>query len=201
MGKLVHGLGINDVDYKISRSIELPKTDGKRNQKIVWICPYYQKWQNMLYRCGEKYQKAHPSYTGCTIHPDWIYLSSFIKWVDSQPNKDWQTSFLDKDVLRVGNKVYSPNNCAFVEERVNKFILDRSAARGEYLIGCYLHRGKFKAKCGNPFTKESDTLGYFHTELEAHLAWKAKKHELACQLADLQSDPRVAEALRKRYSN
>jgi hypothetical protein len=47
---------------------------------------------------------------------------------------------------------------------------------------------------------KSRHIGYFKTELEAHKAWQARKHEYALQLADLQSDERVAEVLRTKYA-
>jgi hypothetical protein len=40
----------------------------------------------------------------------------------------------------------------------------------------------------------------FPTELEAHKAWQARKHELACMLADLQTDDRIASRLREMYA-
>ena len=59
---------------------------------------------------------------------------------------------------------------------------------------------KFEAQCSNPFSKDRGYLGLFDNELEAHKTWQAKKHEHACRLADIQGDPRAAEALRKRYA-
>ena len=58
----------------------------------------------------------------------------------------------------------------------------------------------YRAYCNNPFKDKKLHLGSFITELEAHKAWQAKKHEYALQLADLQEDPRVADALRQRYA-
>ena len=62
----------------------------------------------------------------------------------------------------------------------------------------------YEAHCCNPFLPKNVSrslyLGRFKTELEAHKAWQAKKHEYALQLAELQDDPRVAEVLRERYA-
>ena len=41
--------------------------------------------------------------------------------------------------------------------------------------------------------------GVFTDPLVAHEAWRAKKHDLVLQYAEMQSDPRVAEALKLRY--
>lgn len=55
-------------------------------------------------------------------------------------------------------------------------------------------------QCGNPFTGERGYLGLFSTPEEAHEAWRKRKHELAQLVADTESDMRVVEALKKRYS-
>lgn len=59
--------------------------------------------------------------------------------------------------------------------------------------------GKYLSCVSNPFTGKGEMLGKFDTELEAHLAWKARKHELACQLAELETDPRIVKVLQTRY--
>ena len=58
--------------------------------------------------------------------------------------------------------------------------------------------GKFRASCSNPFTQKREHLGYFTCEQEAHEAWLERKLELAHELAAIQEDPRVAEALVER---
>ena len=83
----------------------------------------------------------------------------------------------------------------------NKFLLDSAASRGEWPVGVHWkeRNKKFQSMCCNPFTKKYEYLGLFTCPNQAHEAWKARKYELACQLADLQTDERVAEALRVRY--
>ena len=188
--KLVYGIGINDANYVIETRV-----DGKRVK-----CPYYRTWVNMLERCySEKLQECYPTYKGCSVCPEWIYFMHFRAWMMKQ---DWKGRQLDKDLLAVGNKVYSPDTCVFVDRATNSFTTDRAKLRGEYPIGVRFHKpsGKFIAQCCNPFTKKQEYLGYFTCEHQAHLAWKKRKHELACQLAHLQPDPRVAAALRTRYA-
>lgn len=83
------------------------------------------------------------------------------------------------------------------------FMTDRAAARGEWPIGVSWQKsaGKFKAYCHNPFTCKQEHLGMFTDHDAAHEVWRARKHELSCQYADRQTDPRIANALRKRYSS
>jgi hypothetical protein len=194
---LLYGVGFNDVDYRVYRTANI---DGK--YKNIWICPYYRKWADLLKRCFcEKLQQNRPTYKGCSLFEDWLYFSNFIKWVDNQPNKDWQNCDLDKDLLLQNNKFYSPENCVFVGSKVNSFILKKTDG-GHYLTGVYwnIKNNKFLAQCTDPFGLNGRYIGLFDSELEAHKAWQAKKHEYACQLADLQEDPRVAKALRERYA-
>lgn len=199
--KLVRGVGINDADYVTERKETIGYVNGKQKLKLIWFCPFYRAWANMLARCYSiKTQERQPTYKGCSITEEWKTFSVFKKWMISQ---DWVGNHLDKDLLIEGNEVYSPETCVFVTQTVNSFTTDRSAARGEFLIGVSWHKsaGKFQSKCSNPFTKKEEYLGYFAHEQEAHEAWLKRKLELAYELAAIQTDSRVAESLINRYSN
>lgn len=187
--KPVFGVGINDLDRDVSWKI-----DGKK-----FMCPLYRTWQNMLGRCYDaKFHQRHASYMGCYVVEGWVKLSVFEKWMLSQP---WQGNQLDKDILIPGNKTYSPETCAFVSGKLNRFILDSSATRGEWPVGVrWNKRDKaFQAEIRNPFSGNKEGLGYYDNPEDAHLAWRKRKHELACIYAEQQTDPRVAQALRTRY--
>ena len=196
--KLVFGVGINDADY-VTDVREI--MNGKK--VLVWRCPFYRTWVSMLERCySEREHQRHPTYVGCKVCDEWLLFSNFKRWMEQQ---DWQGKQLDKDLLIEGNKVYSPETCIFVDVKINSFVTDNGATRGDYMIGVNLdkRRNKFQTRCCNPFTRKQEYLGLFTTELEAHLAWKTRKHELACQLADSEyvTDERLANALRTRYLN
>lgn len=199
--RLVHGVGVNDADYVTEKKETIGYVNGKQKQKLVWICPYYRVWRSMLERCySTKYQENRPTYKGCSVSEDWLTFSVFKSWMEAQ---DWEGKQLDKDLLFVGNKAYSAETCVFVTQMVNKFANGNGAIRGEWLIGvCWnKERGKFQSSCHNPFTKKPESLGYFTCELEAHEAWLKRKIELAHELAAIQTDERVAEALINRYTN
>ena len=188
--KLVHGVGVNDADYFVYEY---------ENCKMVWICPYYRAWKNMLTRAYYyKCKNMQPTYDDVTVCEEWHSFMCFRSWMETQ---DWKGNHLDKDILVLGNKVYSPDTCVFVSRTINNFTTDRINHRGEWPLGVHLHKktGKFRGKCSNPFTGELEHLGLFKSPDQAHQAWKKRKHELACQLADTQADERVAEALRIRY--
>jgi len=140
--KLVCGVGINDADYEVQ-----PIINGKRV-----MCPFYAKWVGMLERCySEKFQNKWPTYIGCYVILDWIYFSNFKYWMQTQP---WEGKHLDKDILFPGNKVYGPYTCVFVDQKVNMFLTDSGATRGQYPIGVYYHKEsrKFSSVCSSVTT-------------------------------------------------
>ena len=196
--RLIQGVGVNDADYNVTKHTIV---DG--NYKIIWRCPYYRTWASMLNRSySKKFQLRNGTYRGCSVCDQWLIFSNFKSWMETQ---DWEDKQLDKDLLKEGNRVYCPEYCIFVDSKINTFVLDSCAARGQYMLGVSWDKcgNKYQSHCSNPFSGKYERLGRFTTELEAHLAWKTRKHELACLLADSEycTDPRLAEALRTRYAN
>lgn len=182
MARLVQGVGLNDV-----RSWD----KGKR-------CPFYSRWSDMLKRCySEKYHVTKPSYAECSVCDDWLTLSKFKSWMEEQ---DWEGKQLDKDLLIPGNKEYSPEACVFIANDVNQFINSGGISKSNGSLEGVTwmeEKGKYKAQAGNKGA--NGYIGLFLTEEGGHKAYLMRKYEMAVRLASLQSDPRVAEALLKRY--
>ena len=200
MNKLVYGVGVNDLGYRTQVWEELPKNGGKRVMKSVFLCKYYAAWKNMIERCySKKFLENRPSYIDTSVCSEWLYATAFKKWMEQQ---DWSGKCLDKDIIVPRSKLYSPDTCAFVLQATNSFVIASDACRGDYLIGVDLCKptGKYRALCNNPFSGKQEYLGYFSTQEEAHEAWRRRKHELAQLVAATESDMRVVEALKKRYS-
>ena len=199
MSKLVYGVGVNDLGYRTNVYEWVTNEKGERVRKLVFRCPYYEAWMNMLERCySKKYQERNPSYIGTSVCREWLSATAFKKWMEQQ---DWQGKCLDKDIILPGSRLYSPDTCAFVLQATNNFVA-RDASRGEWPVGVYLCKqtDRYRARCQNPFTGKPENLRLFSTPGEAHEAWRKYKHELAQLVAATESDPRVVEALKKRYS-
>ena len=168
-----------------------PYTNGRASRP-------YSVWQGMLRRCySEKQQDNQPTYKQCTVFEGWHNFQNFAEWfVDKYPcdGKDYA---LDKDLKVIGNKVYSPCTCMFVTQSVNSFIVDCKSSRGRFMIGASysLAAKKFISHCSNLLVGEKEYLGSFNTELEAHLAWRKRKSELAYELAMTQDREEVKQAL------
>lgn len=196
--KLVYGVGVNDSENQTS-VCKVKTVEGKRIYNRLWKCPYYERWVNMLQRCySNEFLNRNPSYLNCIVCEEWLTFSNFITWMEQQ---DHEGKHLDKDLLYNGNKIYSPETCVFVDQRTNKFVLEKAGKVSPYPVGVYFEkaRQKYVAECTDPFGVNGKFIGRFDTPEEAHKAWQAKKHEYACMLADLQEDERVAKALRTRY--
>lgn len=110
-GTPLFGLGVNDVEY----AVNITRGEGKY-RKIVWRCPYYQKWVNMLDRVYGNTDR--PTYRHVKVCEDWLSFANFKMWMEKQ---DWFGKELDKDLLGNGD-LYSPNTCMFVSKKVNMLL-------------------------------------------------------------------------------
>jgi len=183
--KAVFGIGINDANYLTKINI---------NNKII-VCPYYQKWKNILLRCySPKTHEKFPTYKECFVCDEWLTFSNFKSWMEKQ---DWQGKHLDKDLLVQGNKEYSPSKCLFVTPQINTLLTSRTGGRGEFMLGVYFYKphGKFRAKC-RCINGGLLHLGYFCSETEAHKAYKKYKYALIAKIAKEQEEPLKSALLR-----
>lgn len=189
--KLIYGVATNDADYTTEKREDLGCVDGKRKRRLLWRCPFYTAWKSMLRRCySTACKNRQPAYKDVTCCEEWLLFSNFKKWMEQQ---DWRGKQLDKDIISPGNKQYSPVNCAFVRQATNLFVVDGNCFNS--LIG-----EKYVARCHNPITRRNEHLGLFSSQSEARYTWMKRKHELSQLVAKMETDQRVAEALKKRYS-
>lgn len=184
----VCGVGVNDSPTVISWVV-----DGKHV-----TCPFYAVWHSMLHRCyNPKLHAEYPTYANCSVVPEWLTFTNFKAWMATQA---WEDRRLDKDLLVPGNKLYGPDTCVFVSHKVNAFVLDCNARRGQYKQGVSLFKrdGRFLATINLDGVKRH--IGLFKTELEAHKAWVLAKIAQA-ETLDYCSDMRVKHAVIGRYTD
>ena len=197
--KRVCGIGINDADYNVTIHDETGK-------KIIWTCPYWEKWRGMLKRCYlSSYHVTNPTYVGCTVCEDWHLFSNFKSWMETQ---DWENKQLDKDLLIYQNKVYSPETCCFISQSLNKFMTKNNACRGDLPLGVAMetkHKNgeyvcRLKYRSAISYDNHSTRIGGFETIEEAHRAWQSEKMRLTYVLFEKESDDKVREGLFRVYS-
>ena len=181
--KLVCGIGLNDAPYMTNL-----RTNGKQ-----LICPFYRTWKGMLVRCyDKKFHTRQPRYKGCSVCEEWLSFMTFRAWMVEQ---DWEGKCLDKDILILGNKHYSPETCLFVPSHVNTLLSDCAARRGKYPQGV--------CKIGNAFMArvsrygERGMLGCFSTPEEAEAAYLKAKATHVIEVAETEAEPLKSALLRQ----
>ena len=154
----------------------------------------YEVWVKMLQRCfDEKFQIKRPTYKGCKVCTEWLNFQVFAEWFyNNYYEIEGERMHLDKDILIKGNKIYSPNTCVFVPQRINTLFIKRNKVRGEYPIGVSYHKmsKKFIVHCNVYDYKKNKkiNLGYYSTPEEAFNVYKEFKENYIKKVADLYKD-------------
>ena len=142
----VYGVGyIGQGKYKTS-------VNGKNTEA-------YKTWKNMLRRCYDPYEiNREPVYIDCYVCDEWLCFQNFAEWYYKNYYEcNNEEMHLDKDILIKGNKIYSPETCVFVPQRINSLFTKSDASRGKYPIGVSWHKAsnKFMTQC-SIFDKENN---------------------------------------------
>lgn len=169
--RLVYGVGINDI----------------QDCAIGNTC--YEIWHGILQRTvNEKYKSSHKAYKDASICDEWLLLSNFKAWYDEHYIEGW---CIDKDLLGLNTKKYSPETCCFVPIEINSALTREKFSRG-LPIGVMKKKGKFIAVCRHKF------LGTFNTVKDAEKAYLKEKKKRIIELANKWKDkiePRAYNAL------
>ena len=157
----------------------------------------YRKWQGMLERCySEKYQIKRPTYIGCSVSEDWFNFQVFANWFYDETNGYKEGYQLDKDILKKGNKIYSPETCCFVPQEINTLLVKNDSKRGNLLIGVRKNGNGFQARLN--INGDTKIIGTYSTQEQAFLVYKEEKESYIKYLADKIKDnisPKVYNAL------
>ena len=91
-------------------------------------------------------------------------------------------------------KLYSPNNCMFVPQRINTLFVKCDKVRGEYPVGVYYNKQnkKFRAQCSVYNFEENKQkqiyLGLYDTSEKAFQIYKKFKEKNIKDMADYYKD-------------
>lgn len=175
----VYGAGISGNKYPII-------VDGEQSKE-------YSIWRSIIGRSFYKKAKdKQPTYKEVICCEEWLLFENFYEWLHKQPNfNKWfngERWAVDKDILNKGNKVYSPENCCLVPQKVNGLFAKSDAARGDYPIGVAKVNSGYMARCKNPFTNVMEYLGVYTTPEKAFLAYKKYKEKAIKQMAQEEYD-------------
>lgn len=164
MIKTVYGVGY------MGNGRHMAAIKGKRTKAYV-------AWGNMMSRCySVAYKKNGKSYEGCTVHDDWHNFQNFAEWYEGNYVEGYE---VDKDLLFIGNKIYSEKTCVLVPQWLNVFANSDKSIRGDCPVGVSERKGKggFESYCN--FEGKRIHLGVFSSKESAHNAWMEKKLNIA----------------------
>ena len=137
----------------------------------------YNSWTGILERCySSKLHKKHPTYKGCTVSEEWLYLDNYKVWFDKNHKPSWE---VDKDLLLKGNKHYSKENCRFIPKSLNNLIKTNKTLKKSGLMAEVV----YQEQCSNnPYLvyisvggTSREYLGAYPCESLAFIVYKSNK--------------------------
>lgn len=145
----------------------------------------YRAWKDMLRRCYGNGADM-PTYHSCEVCEEWHNFQNFAKWhEDNYYEIEGEEMHLDKDWLKKGNKMYSPDTCVFAPRTINELLVNKRANRGWLPVGVYESHHLYGAKCSHPWKSPSVTvLGTFATPAQAFRAYKHYKEQVIKEVAE-----------------
>ena len=85
----------------------------------------YSVWTSMMDRCYGK-RERYPAYIDCEVCEEWLNYQNFAKWYkENYYPLGTERMHLDKDILVKGNRLYSPETCLIIPQRVNMIFMTK----------------------------------------------------------------------------
>ncbi len=147
--------------------------DTKTNTKV------YMSWKNMLDRCyGVQNKKLHPAYFDISeVCDEWLNFQNFADWYEEKEYKVEGRLHLDKDILCPRNKIYAPDKCILVPQRINMLFMNKPNNRG-------LSNGIRRCVHGYSTKYNNKELGVYATLEEAYSVYIQRKKEEITKVAN-----------------
>ena len=141
-------------------------------------------WIGMIDRCyNENIREKYKAYSDCLICDEWQCYQNFRRWYDKEfYNVGTERMHIDKDILYKNNRVYSPNTCLLVPQRINMLFMHKPNKYG-------LPNGIQPTDSGKYYSKyNGKTIGTFDTVEEAAIAHDKEKKKAVIEVANEYKD-------------
>lgn len=143
----------------------------------------YTTWLSRLSACYNPKNNRSHNYQSAEIHPDWHNFQNFAKWYYTQVRLYGKNGSVDKDLLFLGNTLYSEHTCSYIPNSINCLFVGNtgsmingasySKSTGKWVA--QLQEGLLNSKGKRAVTR----LGKFDTKDEAVGAYiKAKVYKI-----------------------
>lgn len=92
----------------------------------------YNVWHDMIRRCySEKSKEKFQAYFHiCMVSKLWHNYQNFAEWFNENKYEVDGRLHIDKDILYPGNKIYCPDTCLLVPQRINMLFLNKPNKKG-----------------------------------------------------------------------
>jgi hypothetical protein len=136
----------------------------------------YHTWRGMLRRCYQDSGTAKTYYGIISVCKDWWCYEVYEKWYNDNVIEGFQ---VDKDFTVVGCKIYSPETCCFIPNKINAILgkkTNNTVRIHEGLpvgVSYHIRDKKYTSQCFDG--DKLQHFGYHDTPEEAFLAYKPMK--------------------------
>lgn len=139
-------------------------------------------WSGMLERC---YTDRQISYANCSVCEEWHNYYNFKLWYDKHKYDINERLEVDKDVLKNGEKIYSPNTCLLLPRTINGYIASATCRKKDGLpTGVYKQKNglfkvikNFDGRQEKRFTNLNDATDWYLKEKNKHFQKILLKYE------------------------
>lgn len=140
--------------------------------------PEYQNWFEIMARCyDERLKEKNSAYFGIvTVCEEWHNFSNFGKWYRENKYKVDGRLHIDKDIKIHGNKIYSPNTCILIPQRINMMFMNKENKRG-------LPTGIYEVKNGFQARYNTVNLGTYDSIEKAYSVYASAKENAIKKVA------------------
>lgn len=157
--------------------------EGKYKCSINNFMPtYYKTWKSLMKRIYYKNDiRVSATYDDCVVCNEWHNLQNFAKWFEENYYEIGEGRMhLDKDIICAGNKIYNPDMCIFVPQRINMIFMSR--VNRKYNLPTGIH----KSNGGEKYNVMYNTtyLGSYDDLDKATSIYKAEKRKHIKNVAD-----------------
>lgn len=155
----------------------------------------YTRWKHIIRRTVTDYNDAKvASYKDVTLCEEWMNFQNFAKWYYNYLSKYKRIPndlplCVDKDIKIHGNKIYSPDTCMIVPERINLMLIKEFARRGNSPIGTSFDKrlNKYSVTVHDCDSNEVG-LGMFENAIDGFNAYKKAKEKYLLEMANRYKD-------------
>ena len=158
----------------------------------------YSTWSHMMNRV---YDGKHPAYKSTEVCKEWKNYQNFAAWFYLQ---EWEKSWhLDKDLLTIGNRMYSPESCCFIPMEINQSIV----LSPTFAVRKYHNKFGTKVNSGGTqiwsyFDNFSDAANFYCQQKDIRIKYLANKYKnvLSLEVIEALSNFRTFERCFAAYT-